>query len=154
MYWWERMPGVVNDKDHIRGFFEDYRWLSNFHECVIHYRGLIFGSTEAAYQAQKTLDEVQKEEFQYMTPKESKKIGAHGVVLRADWDDIKVQMMYEINLEKYTRHEYLKEKLIATGTRHLEETNWWGDQYWGVCKGAGQNQLGKVLMQIREEIKP
>jgi len=34
----------------------------------------------------------------------------------------------------------------------LEETNTWGDKYWGVCNGEGENQLGKLLMKIRENI--
>lgn len=154
MQWFERLPGIENDKDNIRGFFEDYRWLSNFHECEIHHNGLVFGSTEAAYQAAKTLDPEVRKLFQDMKPSMAKKVGSNGVVLRPDWEDIKVQIMWEVNLDKYTRHEYLKEKLLATGTRRLEETNWWGDTYWGVCEGVGQNQLGRVLMEIRERINP
>lgn len=44
-------------------------------------------------------------------------------------------------------------QLLATGTRYLEETNTWGDTYWGVCEGKGLNMLGKTLMQVRDELR-
>ena len=47
----------------------------------------------------------------------------------------------------------LKEKLLSTGDRYLVEGNSWGDVYWGVCGGKGINMLGKLLMQIREELR-
>jgi hypothetical protein len=46
----------------------------------------------------------------------------------------------------------LKAKLLATGNQELIEGNTWGDCYWGVCEGNGQNHLGKILMQVREEL--
>ena len=47
----------------------------------------------------------------------------------------------------------LREKLLATGNEELIEGNWWGDTYWGVCKGKGENNLGKSLMKIRTELQ-
>ena len=55
--------------------------------------------------------------------------------------------------QKFTKHKDLKEKLLATGDAYLEETNHWHDTFWGVCKGKGQNHLGKILMEVREELK-
>ncbi len=46
----------------------------------------------------------------------------------------------------------LRAALLATGNRYLEETNWWGDTFWGVCNGAGENRLGMILMAIRTRI--
>ena len=43
--------------------------------------------------------------------------------------------------------------LLDTGDKFIEETNWWKDQFWGVYNGVGENNLGKILMRIREEIK-
>jgi ribA/ribD-fused uncharacterized protein len=150
--WYERLPGITNDESHIRGFFEEYRWLSNFHICDVEYEGLVYGSTEAAYQAAKTLDQGQKKVFQDVSPAGAKKLGSK-IDIRPDWEDIKIQVMYDINLDKYTKHKDLRDKLLATGDMHLEETNWWGDRFWGVCKGTGRNELGKVLMQVREKVK-
>jgi hypothetical protein len=60
--------------------------------------------------------------------------------------------------DKFTRHEYLKNKLIETGDVKLEEGNFWCDVYWGVCycekcDGKGKNALGQILMEIRESFK-
>ena len=40
--------------------------------------------------------------------------------------------------------------LLKTGTAELIEGNWWGDTFWGVFNGAGQNHLGRLLMEVRE----
>jgi predicted NAD-dependent protein-ADP-ribosyltransferase YbiA (DUF1768 family) len=34
----------------------------------------------------------------------------------------------------------------------LIEENTWGDTFWGICKGQGENHLGRLLMQIRDEL--
>ena len=47
----------------------------------------------------------------------------------------------------------LQEKLLATGDAYLEEGNYWNDTTWGVCNGVGENRLGKILMQVRDEIR-
>ena len=44
-------------------------------------------------------------------------------------------------------------RLINTGDAILIEGNTWGDTYWGVCDGVGENRLGKLLMEVREECK-
>lgn len=60
--------------------------------------------------------------------------------------------MYDVVKAKFSI-KYLKEMLLATGDEELVEENAWGDQYWGVCNGDGQNKLGKILMRAREELK-
>ncbi len=47
----------------------------------------------------------------------------------------------------------LRERLLATGDQTLIEGNTWGDTYWGVCRGVGLNNLGTLLMQVREECR-
>lgn len=32
----------------------------------------------------------------------------------------------------------------------IVEDNYWGDTFWGRCNGSGQNNLGKILMEIRD----
>lgn len=44
-------------------------------------------------------------------------------------------------------------KLLATRDRMLIEGNDWGDTFWGMVDGEGENNLGKILMRVREEIK-
>lgn len=51
------------------------------------------------------------------------------------------------------KNSELGNKLEATGDSLLVEGNWWHDTFWGVCNGFGENNLGKLLMKIREELK-
>ena len=46
----------------------------------------------------------------------------------------------------------LREQLLATGEAQLIEGNTWNDTFWGVCKGKGQNWLGRILVEVREEL--
>lgn len=71
------------------------------------------------------------------------------VTLRKDWEDIKIDVMYQIVLAKFSQNEFLKQKLIATGREWLEEGNTWGDRTWGTVDGVGNNYLGKVLMAVQ-----
>ena len=49
--------------------------------------------------------------------------------------------------------ERMTNLLLSTGTQELVEGNAWNDRFWGVCKGVGQNHLGKLLMELRENIR-
>lgn len=71
------------------------------------------------------------------------------VKLQENWEDIKIDVMYQIVLAKFSQNEFLKQKLIATGREWLEEGNTWGDRTWGTVDGIGNNYLGKVLMAVR-----
>ncbi|MCF1193378.1 NADAR family protein, partial [Mangrovimonas sp. AS39] len=84
-------------------------------------------------------------------PSESKKEGKK-LKLRSDWESVKVQVMFDVCKSKFEDPE-LREALLETGTRHLEEGNTHGDTCWGTVNGKGSNHLGKVLMKVREEIK-
>lgn len=152
----------VTDKV-IYGFFKEHRFLSNYHVCSIIYEDIEYTSTEAAYQAAKIYfsesklrTNVERGRIAAMAPSESKQEthkDSFKAMIRPDWDDVKVGIMYEINLYKYSKHPELREMLLETGDKYLEETNWWGDIFWGVCDGEGENHLGMTLMRIRNEIK-
>lgn len=139
------------DNENIKGFFGLYRFLSNYQQVPILYEGLVYGSTEAAYQAAKTFIVSEKINMTTLTPSESKKYG-QTVTMRSDWGDIKDKVMYDICLFKFSHHKWLQKELLATGLRYLEETNWWKDEYWGVCESYGRNKLGHILMAIRKDL--
>ena len=88
-----------------------------------------------------------------MTPIEAKKMG-RTLSLRSDWEDVKDEVMMGVLFEKFKDPE-LAAKLLATGEAELEETNHWGDKYWGVDSetGEGRNKLGKILMVVRGVLK-
>jgi predicted NAD-dependent protein-ADP-ribosyltransferase YbiA (DUF1768 family) len=56
--------------------------------------------------------------------------------------------MHDLVMQKFSIPE-LSKMLLSTGNKYIEETNTWGDTYWGVCNGVGENNLGKILMSIR-----
>ena len=43
--------------------------------------------------------------------------------------------------------------LKYTGDAELIEGNNWGDTFWGVCNGVGENHLGKLLMARRAQLR-
>lgn len=150
------MQPKVSDKA-IMGFFGEYRWLSNFWPvdiyCESESTGLYkFSTTEAAYQAYKSLDPEDWLKFSDLsTAAEAKRLG-NKIRLRPDWDIIKYKVMLDITRKKF-QYEYLAKNLLSTGDRYLEETNNWGDTYWGVCNGTGLNKLGEILMKVRNELR-
>ena len=143
---------VVHDDRYIKGFVGEYRWLSNMHECWILWHGLAFSSVEAAYQASKSHNIEVAKKFQDYSGPESKK-QSKLISVRKDWPELKLNVMSQLVFQKFLQHADLRGKLLATGDRYIEETNYWKDQYWGVCNGAGQNNLGKILMCTREYFK-
>jgi len=135
-------------EDGIYGFFNDHRFLSNFHLCPILIQGIVYPSSEHAYMAMKTDDHDLKLFIsQLATPADARKEGQK-IKLRPDWEFYRVAAMQHVLTIKF-RDPVLKQLLIATGDRYLEETNWWKDVFWGVCNGAGLNMLGKTLMLVR-----
>lgn len=134
----------------ISEFKDKYFFLSNFYNCDVEYNGYIFKNNEAAFQAMKCPERIQ--EFVNLNPSEAKRLGRK-VKLREDWESVKERIMYEICFEKFSKNDKLKNMLIRTNDSYLIEGNWWGDTYWGVCKGVGKNKLGKILMKIRDDLK-
>lgn len=135
----------------IKEFTGEYRWLSNFHLAAVEYEGLVYPSTEHAYQAAKTTDLELRKQFLKGTPGKAKRLG-NKLDLREDWDNVKIQVMYDVCSYKFKNHNSLRDKLLNTRGKYLIEGNTWGDQFWGVCKGEGRNELGKILMKIRSEL--
>ncbi len=62
--------------------------------------------------------------------------------------------MRDLVRQKFLKHRDLAEMLFATGSAELIEENSWGDTFWGVCEGEGENRLGRVLMEVRDELRP
>lgn len=135
----------------IDSFNGKYRFLSNFAPCKVQLDGIEYSSTESAYQAAKTLNpEGRRKIREAKTPGEAKKLG-RTVYLREDWEEIKLDVMENLLRQKFNQHDF-KKALLNTEDEELVEKNNWGDTVWGVCKGKGQNHLGKLLMKIRKEL--
>lgn len=133
----------------INGFDGQYRFLSNFFPVLIHFEERTYLSVEAAYQAAKTLDLDERKRFERISPAGAKRLGRR-VELRPDWETVKIDIMRQLLGQKFRINTELYIKLSQTGTHELIEENWWGDTFWGKCRGEGENWLGKLLMEIRD----
>lgn len=146
------IEGCNKDPDTlIDGFFGDYRFLSNFHACPVWYEGDLYPTSENAYQAAKVEHLEDRRKFYYCPPKYARLAGRR-VALRGDWEAIKVEVMRTVLVSKFSNPD-LKQMLLDTGEVMLVEGNWWGDRFWGVCNGSGENTLGKLLMQLRDTLR-
>lgn len=143
--------------------------LSNFEKCYIKYKGHLFATTEQAFMWEKAVffndresaNKIIKEE----NPAKAKKLGRE--VKNFDdslWSKVCYDFMYKVNYEKYFQNTRLKNILLNTGDKILVETNF-RDTRWAIGLPAeddrvldesqwqGENLLGKVLMQVRDELK-
>lgn len=134
-------------------FRGEYAFLSNYHPAPVVFEGILYPTVEHAYQAAKTLDQEERRRIANLpTPGQAKRAGRR-VQLRPDWENVKIDVMTQLLRRKFTCYPDLGEKLLATGDLPIVEINWWNDTFWGVCGGRGENNLGKLLMAIREELR-
>jgi len=132
-------------------------WFSNFlpFDKPLPYGGLRFRTPEHFYQAMKTKDGGIRFEISGLaTPMEAKRRGRK-VVLRDDWEDVKVDIMRYVLLHRFREGTEMRQRLMAT-EGEIVEWNHWHDKIWGKCicdecQGNGNNLLGKLLMEIRDE---
>lgn len=137
----------------ITEFRGEYAFLSNFYETSVKYEGLTYPSSEAAFQAAKCADPKARKAFQTMTPLQAKRFGRK-VLLRPDWEQVKLQVMTDILKSKFS-NKTLQNKLLATRSATIVEGNHWNDTFWGVdlATGKGENHLGQLLMELRESLR-
>lgn len=135
----------------INEFQGEYRWLSNFWPANVVLDGVTYPSVEYAYVAAKTTDDsLRREVLACKTSGEAKRLGRK-IKLRSDWDDVRLPIMRDLIRQKFA-HPELSSRLISTGDAHIIEGNTWGDTFWGVCNGVGENNLGKIIMQVRGDL--
>ena len=149
--WDDTFEGVVHDANNIAGFVAEYRWLSNFFLVRFEWAGRVYCSAEAAYQSGK-YPVADRDIFTRLSPVAARNLSRTKPFDTTAWESRKVQTMRDIVWAKFSQNPKLARKLLATGMRYLEETNWWGDKVWGVYRGEGQNLLGKILMDIRARL--
>jgi predicted NAD-dependent protein-ADP-ribosyltransferase YbiA (DUF1768 family) len=85
-------------------------------------------------------------------------MAAHGLYtwdVVSNWTDIKFDRMRKVLRAKFLQHPDLAKLLISTGSKRIVETgsvNNSVNRLWGEVAGNGQNMLGVMLMEIRDEL--
>lgn len=129
-----------------------YGWLSNFFPSEVKLDGKKYKTVEHAYQAAKTVDVEEREKIRNLNKASDAKKRGRKVTMRDDWEKVKLGIMEQLLRQKFA-DQNLKKLLLDTGEEQLIEGNWWGDTFWGVCRGEGFNHLGRILMRIRADLK-
>jgi ribA/ribD-fused uncharacterized protein len=136
-------------------FYEhEFYPFSNFSSFMLFWKGEWWMSSEHVYHSEKFTDESIKDEIRNArSAHDAFKIGQqYKEKRRSDWDIVKVGIMKDILRAKVAQHPYVKKKLIDSGNRELIEDSW-RDNFWGWGPNKdGQNQLGKLWMEVRSEL--
>ncbi|XWV26317.1 hypothetical protein QJ857_gp0757 [Tupanvirus soda lake] len=135
-----------------------YYEFTNFYEgAPIVIDGKTWRTTEHYFQAKKFLPSfpaIADEIAQALKPKDAFVIARkYPTCVRSDWHNgYKDQVMLVALRAKFKQHIGLRNLLVSTGDNTLVEHTI-NDDYWGDNgDGTGKNQLGKLLMQVRDAI--
>jgi ribA/ribD-fused uncharacterized protein len=132
-----------------------YGFFSNFSPHAIYLKGKNWPTSEHFFQAQKFVGTPIEEKIRLASsPMAAAKMGRdRHHPLRADWEAVKEEIMYEALLAKFTQHPDLRQKLLETGEAELvEHTS--NDHYWADGgDGSGKNRLGYLLMRVRSALR-
>ncbi len=151
----KRSTTAADDEGPITWIFTG-QWspLDNFYRAPIDMPGIGRCATvEHAFQAAKATNKKVREAIRSARhPGEAKALGkgAHLFRYRRDWERVRFGVMRTALEVKFSTYPELLALLKSTGTRHIEEGNTWGDTVWGTVNGEGQNWLGRMLMDIRD----
>ena len=134
---------------------DEYKRLSNIQPCKIILDEIEYNSIEHAYVSAKSNDPEWQIYCQTETnPIKVKKQG-RALQLPDNWNTLKIQIMKECINQKYNQEPY-HTLLMSTGTKYIQEGNWWNDTFWGVDLKTdppiGQNLLGKLIMEKRSSL--
>jgi N-glycosidase YbiA len=129
--------------------------FSNFSPHPIELRGRTWPTTEHYFQGHKFAGTEHEEAVRLAkSPMIAARKGrSRERPLRPDWEQVKDDIMREALRAKFDQYPALKSMLLSTGKATIVEhtTN---DRYWADGgDGSGLNRLGKLLMELRDELR-
>jgi ribA/ribD-fused uncharacterized protein len=142
----------------INDFHGKHFFLSNFYESPFWYNGRQWKTIEHAFQAAKCMNGSDYDKIHAAaTPGEAKRLGRRCALIPS-WDNLRVNVMRECLLMKFLGNDEMLTRLLNTGDEELVEGNTWNDTFWGCTRKTdgswkGNNMLGKLLMEIRENFR-
>lgn len=136
-------------------YTQPFEALNNFSAHAVEFEGILYPTSEHAYQAAKCLDLQGKNEIRNAkSPLLAKQVsnGKFKHARRADWNEVKLDVMERILRAKLDQHEEVRGVLLKTGNDLIAEDSP-VDNFWGIGKNKdGENHLGKLWMKIRESM--
>ena len=111
----------------------------------------MFLSAEAAFQSFKDPDNIEYVgKLEISSSSEETHTISCTCEKKADWDDTKDDIMYNILTLKFDQHKNIKNNLINTGLRPIIIVS--DNNYWGYSDNLGKNKLGILLMKLRKKL--
>ena len=154
-----RDPWIAEGVNDYIGFYNrEFYCLDNASAFRVEFNGVKFATAEAAYQAQAfvtTEPGIAYRIFEAPSAYEAKMIAhVNHDLRRADWDEVKVQVMESVLRAKLAQHPFVKQKLLETGDCPIVEDSP-TDSFWGCgADRQGRNEMGKLWMKLRAELRP
>ena len=138
----------------MKAFIGEKAYLSNMAPVRIRMSGLQYASVEAAYQAAKF--PVLSEHRDAIATMDGFAAKAYARKHRDAWVEMdRLAVMEALLRSKFRRPDYAARLKNERGL--IVETNGWHDGFWGDCRcgrcDRGENNLGRLLMAIRAEIR-
>ena len=130
------------------------RMLSAFSGHMVEYKGVVYPTVEHAYHCQrysdpKVIEEIKNARSAKLAWQISQKYKAQQI---PDFDTRKVEVMEDICRVKVQQHEDVKEVLLESGDAAIIKS--YPDSFWGIgLNGEGRNELGKIWIRLREELR-
>ncbi|KAF8821885.1 FHA domain-containing protein [Cardiosporidium cionae] len=145
-----KLPKFDGRFTRLDSFTGAYHWLSLEYPCPVYFRDHIYPSAlHAVLIAQ--YPHVDFEEMALLTTHKELQNFVREKEELAEWPKIRLKIMENIMRDKFRRNEALREKLRDTGQRELIWNNK-EDAFFGQIDFRGQNNLGRILQAIRNNI--
>jgi ribA/ribD-fused uncharacterized protein len=133
--------------------------FSNLYRREIEFEGVIYPTTEHAYQAGKARKDNVREWLMNAPSPALLAMAAHGLYswdIQPNWSKVKYERMKLVLRAKFNQHEDLRQLLLSTGDARLVEAATVDNlvnRTWGEVNGKGKNMLGVLLMEVRAELR-
>lgn len=133
-----------------------YDCLNPFSSHAVELDGIVYPTAEHAYQAAKCTDPKGKSEIiAARSPLLAKELSnkKYSQAKRADWEEVKIEIMEAIFKAKLDQHSEVREALIQSGGDEIVEDSP-VDTFWGGgSDGKGRNEMGKIWMRLRDGLR-
>ena len=148
----------LNEIHFYRSSEKPYGVFSNLYRRAIEFEGREYATAEHAYQAGKPAKDVVRDWILSAPSPSLLAMAAHGLYswdVVPNWANIKFDRMRRVLHAKFSQHPDLAKLLTETKNARLVESGRVPNSVnktWGEVNGKGQNMLGKLLMELREEL--